>query len=131
MSAVVKTFEVDDRLVRILGRDKTLQLAFTKHALREAKLGNMLPLFSCAISFCSLSDIERDEIADGLLVYRRSDVVRRVEKMLVAYWRGSLIANGWPKEAANAELKQEFGCSRGYVYEAIADNRKRGGMFSL
>jgi hypothetical protein len=128
---VAKTIRINDRLIKIFGQEKAVQLALTKHALEEAKLGNTLLLFSAAIGSCSLGDAERDEITNGLVEYHRPDMVRRVEKILIAYWRGNLRAEGWPATAATQKVVEVFGRSHGFVCEAIRNNKKRGGVFAL
>ena len=100
-----------------------------RDALKEAKQGNTLPLFILATSFCSLNDGERNDTQTGLLEYHRPDMVRRVEKILIAYRRGSLVAGGWPRAAATALVMEEFSRSHGLVHAAIAANKKRGGVF--
>jgi hypothetical protein len=112
-------------------RQLVIEGSAIKDALKEAKHGNTLPLFMLATSFCSLSDGERNDVQHGLLEYHHPDMVRRVEKILIAYRRGSWVAGGWPKDAATKQVMEEFGRSRGLVHTAIADNKKRGGVFSL
>ena len=78
-----------------------------------------------------LSVEEKDNLQTKLLDYHRPHEVRRVEKLLIAYRRGSLVANGWDKTAAIKQAMQEFNRSHGLVCQAIADHKTRGGVFAL
>ncbi len=110
-------------------RQLVIEGSAIQDALKEAKQGNTVPLFMLAVSFCSLSDGEKTDVQRGLLEYHRPDMVRRVEKILIAYRRGSLVANDWSMVAATTQVMKEFGRSHGLVHAAIAANKKRGGVF--
>jgi hypothetical protein len=99
-------------------------------AMKKARQGNTVPLFSLVRSFCSLSDEEKIDFQHGLFEYRDPDAVRRAEKLLIAYRRGSLVKGDWKPEAANEQVRKEFGRKRSLILRAVQIHRSRGGVFS-
>jgi hypothetical protein len=100
-------------------------------AAAEARRGNTFSLFMLAWNLCPLSEEEKDNLQTKLHDYHRPHEVRRVEKLLIAYRRGSLVANGCQKSAAIKQVMQEFDRSHGLVCQAIAGHKTRGGIFAL
>jgi hypothetical protein len=105
---------------------------WSDYCVREARQGNPWPLIGRLRSGMALTEAERDLVAEALEAKagkRGSDLVRRAEAALIARQVEVLAASGMKIEAAVEEVAKQRDRSRRHVYNAIAVNRKRGGLF--
>jgi len=101
--------------------------AYAAWLLREAKLGNTMPLAGYLDSGGPLTAelrkfvVELLERSEGK---RGKAELRQLEKRLTKLHVENLKSEGWKPEAAVHEVARERGHSRAYVYAALEESKK-------